>query len=521
MTSEQSQSPQTVTNTTDKVTPMEKVITLTSTHALSNSENDISSRDPKEKDMQIQTPITNQAEESTFMDEDPIDSNPNKGKSVEQNTNTQQNLPNSINITMLDNLFDKQPQDLNTAYKGFIPRDSFQQDYTNNDIINLLKTAFINDSNAFRFETNTLSTYRYFTIYFRTCDSLNQFIEKSPPSLKNIKIYELNNTSINTLIEQKFTNLDSAVIKIMDIPYNYNTKMLLKHLANKSNSAILKHKEIKKPPRRIQGRNKYGKPIFINPTYKQLIVRFQKQSAYDYFMQEEYWSLEIENFLVRILPGNPEDPEYKKRTSKFYKVTGLPINTNARDIKPIIKHVIGRTCTFTQTSRFSTMKNAYIYVDPKNYPDIVTNAVATPFNGSTVYIYPYSLSTKTCNICGNYNHTTDKCDDKNFTLDKNNRKIFNKRIIKRNTEKIAINNDYKTKFSHVISLNVNKSHSMNLNRITILNLQNNIKINKHHHTLSKPKNLTIHIDTIHYTNHHQCNTIIHQTTKLWKIEYNN
>ncbi|PKY54319.1 hypothetical protein RhiirA4_473060 [Rhizophagus irregularis] len=242
----------------------------------------------------------------------------------------------------------------------------------------------------------------------------------------------------------------------MDIPYNYDVKMLLKHLANKSNSKILDHKEIKKQPKRILGRNRYGKPNYINPSYKQLIVRFEKQSAYDYFMQEEYWSLEIENFLVRILPGNPEDPEYKKRTSKYYKVTGLPINTTARDISPIIKHLIGRTCTFTQTSRFSTMKNAYIYVDPKNYPDIITNAVITPFNGSNIYIYPCSLSPKTCNICGNHAHTTDQCDEKNFTLDNNNRKIFNKRIIKRNSEKITINDDYKTKFSHVISLNVNK-----------------------------------------------------------------
>jgi hypothetical protein len=216
----------------------------------------------------------------------------------------------------LNNLFDKQPQSTNKAHKGFIPKDSFQQELSNNDIVTLLKTAFINDTNAFKFDVNVISTYRYFTIFFRTRDSLNQYIEKSPPSLKNIKIYELTNTNINTLIEQKFKNLDDAVIKIMDIPYNYDTKMLLKHLANKGKSAIIDFKEIKKPPKRIPGHNRQGKPNFINPTYKQLIVRFQKRSAYDYFMQENYWSLEIENFLIRILPGNPENPEHKKRTMK-------------------------------------------------------------------------------------------------------------------------------------------------------------------------------------------------------------
>jgi uncharacterized coiled-coil protein SlyX len=99
------------------------------------------------------------------------------------------------------------------------------------------------------------------------------------------------------------------------------------------------------------------------------------------------------------------------------------------------------------------MKNAYIYVDPKNFPDVITNAVNTPFNGSTIYIYPHTLLPKTCNICGNHSHTTDKCDDTNFTLDRNNRKIFNKRIIQREVEKIIINDDCKTKFNHVISLN--------------------------------------------------------------------
>ncbi|PKC03779.1 hypothetical protein RhiirA5_423250, partial [Rhizophagus irregularis] len=398
MTTVEPQTQQTIQPSTENITPIEEIINTSSTHVLSNSESDISSRDHNESTTTVQTPIITSIEKSTFMEEDQTNANPDKGKLPDQQTNTQQDLPNSIKIVTLNDLFEKQPRISNKAYKGFILRDSFQPDLSNNDIVILLKTAFINDSNAFRFDDNVLSTYRYFTIFFRTCDSLDQYIKNSPQSLKNIKIYELTNMSINTLIEQKFKNLDSAVIKVMDIPYNYDTKMLLKHLANKTKSAILDHKEIKKPPKRIPGRNRQGKPNFVNPSYKQLIVRFQKQSGYDYFMQENYWNMEIENFIIRILPGNPEDPEYKKRTSHFYKLTGLPLNTTARDIEPIIKHLHGRTCTFTQTSKYSTMKNAYVYVDPKNYPDIVTNAVATTFNNSTIYIYPHTLLPKTCNI---------------------------------------------------------------------------------------------------------------------------
>lgn len=102
------------------------------------------------------------------------------------------------------------------------------------------------------------------------------------------------------------------------------------------------------------------------------------------------------------------------------------------------------------------MKNAYVYVDSINFSDITTNAVGTPFNGSTIYIYPSMLLPKTCNICGAHTHSIEKYDDKNFVLDKNNRKIFSKRLIQRKGEKIAINNDHKTKFSHVITLNTNK-----------------------------------------------------------------
>ncbi|PKB96152.1 hypothetical protein RhiirA5_385534 [Rhizophagus irregularis] len=306
-------------NTDNNTTTMEDIIPTSSQETPSTFQKEGLSYDTNKNDQQIQTPINNQIDKSTFMDEDHSETNPNKGKPSDIQTNTQNDLPNTFNITVVNDLFKQTPQESNKAYKGFIPRDSFLPDLTNNDIINLLKSAFINDNNTFKFEVNVVSTYRYFTILFKTRDSLNQYIEKSPPDLKNIKIYELTNTAINTLIEQKFKNLDNAVIQIMDIPFNYDMKMLLKHLANKTKSAIIDHKEIKKPPRRISGRNRQGKSIFINPAYKQLIVRFQKQSAYDYFMQEDYWSLEIENFSVRILPVTKKTQYIKKEPHTITK----------------------------------------------------------------------------------------------------------------------------------------------------------------------------------------------------------
>ncbi|PKB96151.1 hypothetical protein RhiirA5_385533 [Rhizophagus irregularis] len=103
------------------------------------------------------------------------------------------------------------------------------------------------------------------------------------------------------------------------------------------------------------------------------------------------------------------------------------------------------------------MKYAYIYVDKNNFPDNINGGVSTPFNGSSIYIYPNTISPKTCNICGAHTHEINNCDDTNFTLDKNNRKIFNKRIIKRNDEKITIDDKYKKSYNHVITLNANKT----------------------------------------------------------------
>uniref|UniRef100_U9SMY3 Uncharacterized protein n=1 Tax=Rhizophagus irregularis (strain DAOM 181602 / DAOM 197198 / MUCL 43194) TaxID=747089 RepID=U9SMY3_RHIID len=102
------------------------------------------------------------------------------------------------------------------------------------------------------------------------------------------------------------------------------------------------------------------------------------------------------------------------------------------------------------------MKNAYIYVSPNNYPVDASNGASSLFEGYNLHVLPGHLSLKTCNICGSPLHETNNCDDKNFDTDHNNRKIFKKRFIKRNEEKITINDNHRTRFNHVITLNANK-----------------------------------------------------------------
>ncbi|GBC11030.1 uncharacterized protein OCT59_025791 [Rhizophagus irregularis] len=170
MTSSQPIGPTQTANNATTDTTMEEASSSSPAHALSHSEIELTSRDLHEKDIHTQTPIT---EILTNMDVDPIITNTDKGKSLETQSATQTNTPNPLQITVLTDIFEQTPQVSNKAHKGFIPRDSFPPKLSNNEIINLIKTSFIKDSNAFRFDVNTTSTYRYFTIYFRTRDSLD------------------------------------------------------------------------------------------------------------------------------------------------------------------------------------------------------------------------------------------------------------------------------------------------------------------------------------------------------------
>ncbi|CAG8743480.1 uncharacterized protein OCT59_005076 [Rhizophagus irregularis] len=114
---------------------MDEANESSSTHALSHSEIEITSRDLNNNDLHKQTPID---ENLTLMDEDPIESSTNKGKSPETQTATQTNIPEQIEITVLNDIFKNKSQDLNKVHKGFIPNDSFKPEMTNNEIINLL-----------------------------------------------------------------------------------------------------------------------------------------------------------------------------------------------------------------------------------------------------------------------------------------------------------------------------------------------------------------------------------------------
>ncbi|EXX73852.1 hypothetical protein RirG_056590 [Rhizophagus irregularis DAOM 197198w] len=85
--------------------PMEDIVSTSSVQNPPENETEIASRDSSkdtENDVHTQTPIT---DNFTIMDEDPKDTNTNKGKSPEVQTATQTNPPKSIEITVLKDIF--------------------------------------------------------------------------------------------------------------------------------------------------------------------------------------------------------------------------------------------------------------------------------------------------------------------------------------------------------------------------------------------------------------------------------
>jgi hypothetical protein len=147
-----------------------------------------------------------------------------------------------------------------------------------------------------------------------SAEKLKALTENSPTELNAVKIYAYTQNNIDTLIERKLQKQDDTIIKILDIPIYYDSKLLIKQITDTTGKTIKTYKEIKKAPQKINNRDKNGPPIFIKPKYKQLIISFEDKAAADYLLEQD-WCLQIEDNVGRILLGNQNHPVYKEKTS--------------------------------------------------------------------------------------------------------------------------------------------------------------------------------------------------------------
>ncbi|PKY57240.1 hypothetical protein RhiirA4_428827 [Rhizophagus irregularis] len=398
----------------------------------------------------------------------------------------------------MDSPFTNLIHDRNVIHETFIPRDSFPKDMSNEQILNLIKTALVNEPALVNAYIKRL-TYQLIVIQFDNLEKKQHYINNIHDVIKK-PIYDYTNENVKTLLKSKFSDIDNTCIKVLDIPYHYDSALIVTHLANITKATIKNYKEIihnRRPlrtnhanpapstssPDRTQDQStSLNQNIPINrrrqrsttkPQYKQLLVRFEKESTVKYIYEELYWNLAIENFIVRIVPGNPNHEEYKKRTTNYYKITGIQLNTNARDLEPLIKLIKGRTCTFTSTTRSSICKSAYVYTDNESYTQQPDKVIQTTMYEHKLYIYANKhQGPQPCTRCGSPDHQYKEYNAPH-TLDANKKfKIYKKIFLKKQRTVLATDKDVIDNYNHVIQLNKHDNNK-NANRQRLNNIPPN------------------------------------------------
>jgi hypothetical protein len=418
--------------------------------------------------------------------------NPNpKGKSTDNNDDI---VAVSLKTTELQT-------HANGKFSGFIPRAHFPASLSNKDLKLQINNLFVKESSNF-IGSNLIThgNLDFIIINFKNETTLKKYNEKADKDL-NIIIEIYNEENINRYIKNICDQTDNNIIKIIDIPINYDSATLAQHVANITGQKIKTLTELTRIPNnnRFNNRTRYNNsrnnPNNNNnnnannnnsrtfpprrPIYKQILITFEDDRATKYLYANDIWSIEIETFMVRILPGQTNSEEYRKRTSYHYTVTGIPLNANVIDLKPIIEYCKGKTCTFNRTNKFSTSKSATIFVNKDDFQD--TRKSIGLFN-NTIYILP-NHKDRFCLNCGHPKHLLQECDDPKHTIN-NGKKIFSKRLIKRERTMVNINEEIQNNFKHV--LQINRQQHQNL---TFQNSNNNTnKPNKNNNSTQKKNN---------------------------------
>ncbi|CAB4488170.1 unnamed protein product [Rhizophagus irregularis] len=279
--------------------------------------------------------------------EHPISSEPdiyqqnNSDKGITQGSADTQITPDTNNDVNSHNLeiFKEYNSRSDSQYILFFTRDQFDKEKSNNEILNDLKNAFLMENDIIEYKTNKKATIEFYTILIGTEITFNKLKEK-PVALLNStapKIYS--REAIDNLINYNINNLRARSVNLLNVPINYDINLLIKHIANFTSSVIDSYKEFI-PNRRNTNRNlpsriKYN---LRSPTYKKVTLTFNKPNAVEYLLSQHKWGILIENFLIRIVPIDDQQHNFKHRTTPTQN--SYTLNDNVKlsydQIKPLM-----------------------------------------------------------------------------------------------------------------------------------------------------------------------------------------
>ncbi|CAB4446735.1 unnamed protein product [Rhizophagus irregularis] len=393
-------------------------------------------------------PMETDKENITSSGDQHNNSNPNKAKEKE-----------TLQIEQLE-YNDSEAQNTATeSYSVFIAKDQFPNEGNNFEIRKKIRDAFsnhINDIIRIRWEKHQYLTV--FIIEFSRKDTFEKYASKRHLIL-NANIHPYDSSNIEAYIQRDVEKQAKNSIKLTDVLIFYETEALLKNIINITGKEIKNfHSNEKKliqnyefEMKRYRNNNhgrRNGRFAPRQPQYKTVYIEFKTAAGAKYLM-DKGWSLNIEDFNIKILPTNNNHEAYIQRTSKGYRITGLPNNTNVKDMNKIITLINGETCSIPKArSRFCS-KTAYVMVDPKNFEDKIKKITA--FNTS-LYIIPLDNKVKTCVQCGSPEHMIQECNAEH-TTSPNKQKLFKPINIPRNTTKIVVSKSISDNYGSLMKIN--------------------------------------------------------------------
>ncbi|CAB4373571.1 unnamed protein product [Rhizophagus irregularis] len=349
-----------IRNIEKEVDPNAMVIEPTETTTLPNS----NEQSRKEENGSTNEPMETDKEIISNLEDHQNTTSPQKGKTKE-----------TIQIEQLDYNKLNAQNSASPTYPVFIARDQFPGQENNFEIRKKIRDAFSNHFNDIiniRWEKHQYLIV--FIIEFSREETYLKYANKKHILLKaSIFPYDLAN--IETYIQRGVEQQAKNSVKLTDVPIFYETEALLKNIINitgkqiknfHSNEQKLLQKydfNMKRHRQNNSSRrnNRYAsKP----PQYKTVYIKFTNETGAKYLL-EKGWSLNIEDFNIKILPSNNNHELYQSHTSHRYKITGLPNNANVKDIDKIVTLINGKTCSIPKARNRFCSKTAYIMVEEK------------------------------------------------------------------------------------------------------------------------------------------------------------
>lgn len=359
------------------------------------------------------------------------DTNPTSDRTIQIRSSPNQMedkiITNTATVTPSNN--NKNPSQLNLEnfqgqqeFYSFIPITYFKPPHDINNIKSYINQAFITQQSFGGIaEVQYISNIPVFVLRFYNKSDRDAWNDTKHGTLK-VTIHDYTQENLNEVFKTIVTNKKSRTIKVVDVPSTYNVDIIISKLSQFGN--ISNHNEKTKTTRPHPQSN--NPPQSRPARFKHVIVEFTNISSVNKIIKNDIWSLELENFTARILPSDINSPEYAKRTAKCYKITGLPVNANARDLSPILHKINGKTCTIPFHNQRQITKSAFVYLHEKDFSDKISTISCFD---KTIYISPVDI--QTCTVCGNPKHNFQQCDlipkeesnpqIKRFTINRTNR----------------------------------------------------------------------------------------------------